>query len=697
MSCDCNEVAAEPTPRNDETHGEYMSRCMEAGYTEDECMAAHEGHTFQEEEVEGYYDDEKKKKKASEDCGCGCKGGEVAYEDWEEVDVEAAEYQGRKVTLNKPFRTSGASKKFGVYTKNEKGNVVLVRFGDPNMEIKRDDPERRKNFRSRHNCDNPGPKWKARYWSCRQWRGGKKVEAGMEDYIFSTPEGARQKSMEIGFEGEIHSDQMADGTPMYFPGPDEETFQRWFDQNDSHTASEGCGCGCGCADESVEAKSADDPCTEGYEQYGMKMKNGRKVPNCVPIKQKAEAAYDVCATCMTQDACVEAKSCKAEASYHSCPPGQEYKDGKCRMVSVTLEVEIEEVEAMVIADTGKTVYEIRGIAFHEGMNKNKWSLTPAGAKSVVEQMEGKDLTLMHPKANEHGAGFTRNTEGLEESAVGTILGGSFFTTNAGYDVRYVARVTREEMFASMEDGLWKQEGYGVSIGGSGIPVEASEDGLVFGEDFTFDHLALVHRPAYNRANVETITKKTVEELSTASENEQTFIGQPIADDNQPTVIAMTETETTEIDYEAEMEAVKADLVLANSRIAEYEAVEAQRVEDERMALVTKASELGMSGHEDLSTPTLETLIASWEAAHPEPAPVEMTPVESVEKPVAETVEASTDSPKVSNYLNGRMVSNDERVYSKAWNAWASAWNQTLATDEKARMSAPSYETRKEMI
>ena len=64
MSCDCNEVAAEPTPRDNETHGEYMSRCMEAGYTEEECMAAHEGHTF-EQEVEGYYDDEKKKKKGS--------------------------------------------------------------------------------------------------------------------------------------------------------------------------------------------------------------------------------------------------------------------------------------------------------------------------------------------------------------------------------------------------------------------------------------------------------------------------------------------------------------------------------------------------------------------------------------------------------------------------------------------------------
>ena len=70
-------------------------------------------------------------------------------------------------TLNKPFRTPKGPKKFSVYVKNEKGNVVKVNFGDPNMEIKRDDPNRRKNFRARHNCDNPGPKTKARYWSCK--------------------------------------------------------------------------------------------------------------------------------------------------------------------------------------------------------------------------------------------------------------------------------------------------------------------------------------------------------------------------------------------------------------------------------------------------------------------------------------------------------------------------------------------------
>jgi len=91
-----------------------------------------------------------------------------AYEDWGELN-EAAEYQGRKVQLRKPFRTPGGPKKFSVYVKNEKGNVVKVNFGDPKLSIKRDDPARRRNFRARHGCDNPGPVWKAKYWSCRFW------------------------------------------------------------------------------------------------------------------------------------------------------------------------------------------------------------------------------------------------------------------------------------------------------------------------------------------------------------------------------------------------------------------------------------------------------------------------------------------------------------------------------------------------
>jgi len=90
--------------------------------------------------------------------------GKELYEDWGEI----AEANDGK-TLNKPFLTPGGPKKRAVYVKNDKGNVVKVGFGDPNLSIKRDDPERRKSFRARHNCDNPGPRWKARYWSCKYW------------------------------------------------------------------------------------------------------------------------------------------------------------------------------------------------------------------------------------------------------------------------------------------------------------------------------------------------------------------------------------------------------------------------------------------------------------------------------------------------------------------------------------------------
>ena len=96
--------------------------------------------------------------------------GEIVAEDfefWSDV-IEEAEYRGRKVQLNKPTR--GDVKKFKVFVKDPKtGNVKKVNFGDPNMRIKKSNPKRRKSFRARHNCDNPGPKTKARYWSCRKW------------------------------------------------------------------------------------------------------------------------------------------------------------------------------------------------------------------------------------------------------------------------------------------------------------------------------------------------------------------------------------------------------------------------------------------------------------------------------------------------------------------------------------------------
>ena len=109
-------------------------------------------------------------KRAQEECCAECLG-------YYDHVITEAEYQGKKVTLNNPIRTSeNPNKKFKVYVKNEKGKVVVVRFGDPNMGIQRDNPERRKSFRARHNCADPGPKWKARYWSCYQWRASAKVD-----------------------------------------------------------------------------------------------------------------------------------------------------------------------------------------------------------------------------------------------------------------------------------------------------------------------------------------------------------------------------------------------------------------------------------------------------------------------------------------------------------------------------------------
>lgn len=86
----------------------------------------------------------------------------------EEDELDEAEYQGREVSLGKPMK--GDVKKSKVYVKDpQTGNVKKVNFGDPNMTIKKDNPERRRSFRARHKCDDPGPKTKARYWSCKAW------------------------------------------------------------------------------------------------------------------------------------------------------------------------------------------------------------------------------------------------------------------------------------------------------------------------------------------------------------------------------------------------------------------------------------------------------------------------------------------------------------------------------------------------
>ena len=177
-------------PKNKEKKSEFVSRCIGDNQT---------GKDFpdQKQRIAVCYSQwDKAKKEASasvelnndeflvfSDSSC-LECNEATGNEQEVTDeVEAAEAQKK---LNKPFRTPSGPKKFSVYVKNDKGNIVKVNFGDPNMEIKRDDPERRKSYRARHNCDNPGPKWKANYWSCKMWS-AKPVSkiAGSED---ETPE-----------------------------------------------------------------------------------------------------------------------------------------------------------------------------------------------------------------------------------------------------------------------------------------------------------------------------------------------------------------------------------------------------------------------------------------------------------------------------------------------------------------------------
>jgi hypothetical protein len=100
--------------------------------------------------------------------------GSVQSVNYETEFINEAEYQGRKVQLGKVMQ--GDVKKSKVYVKNDKGKVVKVNFGfggtsakGKRMSIKKNNPERRKSFRARHNCENPGPRWKPRYWSCRAW------------------------------------------------------------------------------------------------------------------------------------------------------------------------------------------------------------------------------------------------------------------------------------------------------------------------------------------------------------------------------------------------------------------------------------------------------------------------------------------------------------------------------------------------
>ena len=836
-----------PSPRPNESRADFMSRCMADDKMNDEF-----GNPRQRAAVCATYFDDKDKKTASEE-----------YEDWGEV-VSAAEYQGRKVTLNKPFRTPGQKKKFAVYVQNPAGKTIIVRFGDPNMEIKRDDPKRRKAFRDRHNCDTAKDKTTPRYWSCRQWRGGSKVEANERDTMnkkesveaaepkpksTETHEQYMDRCMAMGnskeacmkaHEGHTFKDQnephykrdhaqAAPRDPRSTPAPPKDrrkgskrnkpgsarpggkvTFSesvtnslkkkvsdhnkksekkvtlgmlkavyrrgagaystshrpgvsraawsmarvnafltlvrrgrpanpKYTQDNDllpsnharkSKKASED---DCACGGHTVEAAKVgkdmyDNPGEamerakemgldaihtmdrggekifmpgKNHDEY-MSKTNSKEVEGYDEDDEDAKAAY-MKKKLYSEDEDEEKKKKKKgySASDDSCPVGEELVAGVCQPINVTMEVTIDEVVAKVEAKTGKSFIEISGIAFHEGMNKNNWSLTRKGADVAMAQMVGADLTLNHPKPTK--IGFSRNMDGgVDEAVVGIVTEASLEELEAGqWNVRYTAQVQRTELFEALESGLWLRAGYGVSIGGYGVPLKANEDGtMIFESDFTFDHLAIVHKPAYNRANIESVKK--IKPM--VASNERTFKYQPDSPtEHQTEGIPMDEDMINEemgavaSEALAEAEALKADLILAQATIAEYKALEAKKVEDERLELVAKATEMGLKGHEDLSSDTISSLIASWEESRPQSEPAEMKPVEPAV--ASESPAPAKSEAVVANYLNGVKLQTPEDTYERAFNAWASAWNKTLSGVEARndRFKAPKYEEIKEMI
>ena len=103
-----------------------------------------------------------------------------------------------------------------------------------------------------------------------------------------------------------------------------------------------------------------------------------------------------------------------------------------------------------------------------------------------------------------------------------------------------------------------------------------------------------------------------------------------------------------------------------------------RAEEARMGLVARATELGLKGHEDFAAETLTTMIASWEAAHPEPAPVEMAPAEPAAEAPVEAATASASEPVVASFFNGVKTQTPESIYARCYNSWVNAYNTVYA-------------------
>jgi hypothetical protein len=214
----------------------------------------------------------------------------------EEISEEAfAEEKNKGKKLNKPFRTPGGPKKFSVYVKNEKGNVVKVNFGDPNMEIKRDNPERRKSFRARHNCDNPGPKTKAKYWSCKMWskKPVSKVSSS-EDHEEEILEMLDESESKQGLWDNIRKKKKREGK-NYKPAkpgdkdrPSKEAYEK--------------------AQKPKKKSKAEDDKDAGLTEQQKKLPES--VKKSILEKKKKSKAFETCDGCKTPKECSKAGKCK---------------------------------------------------------------------------------------------------------------------------------------------------------------------------------------------------------------------------------------------------------------------------------------------------------------------------------------------------------------------------------------------------
>ena len=576
------------------------------------------------------------------------------YEDWDDEAFSAADYQGKKVTLRKPFRMpKGNSKKFGVYVKNDKGNVVIVRFGDPKMQIRRDNDEARKNFRSRMGCDTPrvGPVWKPNYWSCKMWEKGKSVT----DYTGS-------------------------------------------EVNKTESPVEDCmgGCGCGGCGSSVEAAEPTPKDDESHTDYMTRCEEmGYSEEECMAAHEGHK---------FIEEEKIEGYGGGGGGSGASCGTGYKMQNGSCVRVAFELDCDVLVDEVIIDATTGKQIVRISGIAFHQGVNKNGWEITRKGANLAVSQMVGADLTLNHPTAK--NGRFRRNMDGgIDEAVVGIVSEASIVDSGYDWNVQFKADVHRKELFEALESGLWLREGYGVSIGGTGIPdeiIEADDGSAVmkFESDFVFDHLAIVHKPAYSGAKIESVERVNIAK-SEEGFNRHSHCVQNIAKDmttmsEEEIIIASEEEEVVEtplaeeiptVDLAAEIEALKASLADRDAKLESIKADEDAKLEESRLSLVKKATELGIAGIDTLPSETLESIIASFESKIPVAEVVEeLSPVESNMGLVAsEKVDLSSE-PVVANYLNRKLIKTPESLYEKAWNAWANGWNNTLSASETKALS-----------